>query len=53
MKLRADHVAGAFFVVIGALVAALSGDLPFGTLEYQSIFAAGLALLERFLTWTP
>lgn len=33
MKLRADHVAGAFFVVIGALVAALSGDLPFGQLS--------------------
>ena len=34
MTLRADHVAGAFFVVAGALVIALSGDLPFGTLSF-------------------
>ena len=33
MKLRADHVAGAFFVVIGLLVVALSGDLPYGQLS--------------------
>lgn len=33
MKLRADHVAGAFFVVIGVLVIALSGDLPFGQMS--------------------
>ena len=33
MKLRADHVAGAFFVAIGLLVVALSGDLPFGQLS--------------------
>jgi putative tricarboxylic transport membrane protein len=32
MTLRRDHVAGAAFVVIGALTLALSGDLPFGTL---------------------
>jgi hypothetical protein len=32
MRLRADHVAGAFFVMVGALVIALSGDLPFGDL---------------------
>ena len=31
MTLRRDHVAGAAFVVIGALTLALSGDLPFGT----------------------
>ena len=30
MTLRADHVAGAFFVLIGVIVIALSGDLPFG-----------------------
>jgi hypothetical protein len=30
MKLQADHVAGGFFVVLGAAVIALSGDLPFG-----------------------
>ena len=33
MILRADHVAGAFFVGVGALVIALSGDLPTGTLS--------------------
>jgi hypothetical protein len=33
MNLRADHVAGAFFVAIGLLVAALSGDLPVGQLS--------------------
>ena len=34
MILRADHVGGAFFVGVGALVIALSGDLPFGTLSF-------------------
>ena len=34
MILRADHVAGAFFVAFGFLVIALSGDLPFGTLSF-------------------
>lgn len=33
MKLRADHVGGAFFVAVGLLVFALSGDLPFGQLS--------------------
>jgi hypothetical protein len=33
MTLRADHVAGAAFVVAGILVLALSGDLPFGELS--------------------
>ena len=32
MTLRRDHVAGGAFVLIGALVLAMSGDLPFGTL---------------------
>jgi hypothetical protein len=31
MALRRDHVAGSAFVVAGALVLAVSGDLPFGT----------------------
>jgi len=31
--LRSDHIAGAFFVVFGIIVFALSGDLPFGTLS--------------------
>jgi hypothetical protein len=30
--LRRDHVGGGAFVVIGAVILALSGDLPFGTL---------------------
>lgn len=33
MTLRADHVAGAFFVAVGLLVIVLSGDLPFGQLS--------------------
>jgi len=30
MTLRADHVAGAAFIVFGVIVFAISGDLPFG-----------------------
>jgi tripartite tricarboxylate transporter TctB family protein len=33
MILRTDHVAGATFIVLGIVVFALSGDLPFGTLS--------------------
>jgi tripartite tricarboxylate transporter TctB family protein len=33
MTLRADHVAGAFFVAFGLLMIALSGDLPTGNLS--------------------
>ena len=33
MTLRADHVAGTFFVCVGLLIIALSGDLPTGTLS--------------------
>jgi hypothetical protein len=33
MTLRADHVAGAAFIVFGVLVIALSGDLPVGGLS--------------------
>lgn len=32
MILRRDHVAGGAFIAAGALVFAMSGDLPFGTL---------------------
>jgi putative tricarboxylic transport membrane protein len=32
VNLRRDHVAGGVFVVAGAAVLAVSGDLPFGTL---------------------
>jgi hypothetical protein len=34
MTLRADHVAGAFFVAVVILVIALSGALPFGNLSF-------------------
>jgi hypothetical protein len=58
MNLRADHVAGAAFVVFGALIIALSGDLPTGQLSMPGsgflpkIVAAltiilGLALVVR------
>ncbi|MBI3703372.1 MAG: hypothetical protein HY244_05865 [Rhizobiales bacterium] len=33
MNLRADHVAGATFVIFGAAIIALSGDLPVGQLS--------------------
>ena len=33
MNLRADHVAGAGFVVFGAAIIAMSGDLPVGRLS--------------------
>ena len=33
MTLRADHVAGAAFVIFGAAIIALSGDLPVGQLS--------------------
>jgi Tripartite tricarboxylate transporter TctB family len=33
MTLRADHAAGIFFILLGVLVFALSGDLPFGTIS--------------------
>jgi hypothetical protein len=34
MTLRADHIAGGFFVGFGVLVIALSGDLPTGNLSF-------------------
>jgi putative tricarboxylic transport membrane protein len=50
MNLRADHVAGAFFVVIGLLVIVLSGDLPFGQLSmpgagFLPLLIAGMIIL--------
>jgi drug/metabolite transporter (DMT)-like permease len=58
MTLRSDHVAGAFFLVLGVAVFALSGDLPFGNLSFPGsgflpkIIAAllivfGIALIVR------
>ena len=34
MTLHTDHIVGGTFVALGALVFALSGDLPFGTLSF-------------------
>jgi putative tricarboxylic transport membrane protein len=34
VTLRADHIAGGAFVILGVLVFALSGELPFGTLSF-------------------
>jgi len=50
MTLRADHVAGAFFVAFGILVIAISGDLPMGTLSFPGSgfmpkILAGLTIL--------
>ena len=58
MILRRDHVAGGAFVVAGALILAVSGDLPFGTLASPGagmlpklviglMMAFGLVLLLR------
>jgi len=33
VTLRSDHIAGAAFVVVGLIIFALSGDLPFGSLS--------------------
>jgi len=33
MTLRSDQVAGVFFILLGIVVFALSGDLPFGTIS--------------------
>jgi hypothetical protein len=46
MTLRSDHVAGAFFVVFGLVVLALSGDLPFGTLS-----SPGAGMMPKLLLW--
>ena len=50
MTLRADHVAGAAFIVFGLIVIALSGDLPMGTLSFPGSgfmpkILAGLTIL--------
>lgn len=50
MTLRADHVAGAFFIGVGVLVFALSGDLPTGSLSmpgsgFLPKILAGLSIL--------
>ena len=45
MTLRADHVAGAAFIVLGILVFALAGDLPFGRLS-----APGAGMMPKLVT---
>jgi hypothetical protein len=45
MTLRSDHVAGAAFIVLGVLVFALSGDLPFGRLS-----APGAGMMPKLVT---
>ena len=58
MNLRRDHVAGGAFILAGAAVLAVSGDLPFGTLASPGagmlpklmiglMMAFGLVLLVR------
>ena len=44
MTLRADHVAGLFFIALGVLVFALSGDLPFGTIS-----APGAGMMPKLM----
>jgi hypothetical protein len=44
MTLRSDHIAGAFFIVFGAFVFAVSGDLPFGT-----ITAPGAGMMPKLM----
>jgi hypothetical protein len=54
VTLRTDHVAGSVFVVLGIVVLALSGDLPFGTLSFPGAgmmpkLVAGLMILFGLL----
>jgi hypothetical protein len=56
--LRADHVAGAAFIALGAVVFAISGDLPFGRLSAPGAgmmpkLAAALMMLFAALLLTP
>jgi hypothetical protein len=45
LKLKTDHVAGAAFVALGAVVYAISGDLPFGSLS-----APGAGMMPMVVT---
>ncbi len=44
MTLRSDHVAGAAFIVLGIVVFAISGDLPFGRLS-----APGAGMMPKLM----
>ena len=43
--MRADHVAGALFIALGAVVFAISGELPFGSLS-----APGAGMMPKVVT---
>lgn len=45
MRLRTDHIAGAFFIVVGIAVFALSGDLPTGRLA-----SPGAGMMPKLVT---
>lgn len=45
VRLRSDHIAGAFFVAAGVAVLALSGDLPVGRLA-----APGAGMMPQLVT---
>jgi len=45
MSVRTDHVAGGAFIVLGAVVLAISGELPFGTLS-----APGAGMMPKLVT---
>src|SRR5262249_62147692 len=45
VRLRADHVAGGFFVAFGLVVFALSGDLPVGRLSMP-----GAGMMPKLVT---
>jgi len=44
MTLRADHAAGIFFIALGVLIFAFSGDLPFGTIS-----APGAGMMPKLM----
>jgi hypothetical protein len=44
MIIRADHVAGGIFIVLGLLVFAISGDLPFGRIS-----APGAGMMPKLM----
>lgn len=55
ITLRSDHAAGIFFIALGILVFAVSGDLPFGTLSSPGAgmmpkLMAGLMILFAAVT---
>jgi putative tricarboxylic transport membrane protein len=45
MRLRTDHIVGAFFILVGIAVLALSGDLPTGSLA-----SPGAGMMPKLVT---